>query len=77
MKSLNLFLMINLFIFLFTFIISIKRPKSFLPLNTQEGLISSWLGGSIVASMGSFDSLLMSKRDYEEHGSILIERKLF
>ncbi|EGR34034.1 hypothetical protein IMG5_026550 [Ichthyophthirius multifiliis] len=43
---------------------------------SNERAHSSWIGASIVASMGSFENMLMTKRDYEEHGAILIERKI-
>lgn len=38
---------------------------------------SSWVGGSIMSSMSSFDGLCMTQEDYDEHGAILIERKCF
>ncbi|KRX07396.1 hypothetical protein PPERSA_03229 [Pseudocohnilembus persalinus] len=53
-----------------------NKCKTFTPPNKEEKLYSSWLGASIVGSMNTFDSMLMTKRDYEEHGSILIERKI-
>ncbi len=35
----------------------------------------NWLGGSVMTSIGSFDQFLMNKKEYEEHGPVLIERK--
>ena len=32
-------------------------------------------GGSILASLGSFQQMWMSKAEYEEHGSSLVHRK--
>lgn len=32
-------------------------------------------GGSILASLGSFQQMWMSKQEYEEHGPALIHRK--
>jgi len=34
-----------------------------------------WVGGSILSSLGSFQQMWMSRQEYEEHGSIMIERK--
>eukprot|EP00951_Prasinocladus_malaysianus_P003020 scaffold21515_cov19-Prasinocladus_malaysianus.AAC.1 len=34
-----------------------------------------WIGGSILASLGSFQQMWMSKADYQEHGASLIHRK--
>jgi len=36
---------------------------------------SAWIGGSILSSLGSFQQMWMSKQEYEEHGSIMVERK--
>lgn len=54
----------------------IGRVKIYTTATLNERAHSSWVGGSIVASMSNFESLLMTKRDYEEHGPILIERKI-
>lgn len=37
--------------------------------------IFSWIGASIIGSLSTFDSLVLTKKDYEEHGFSLIERK--
>ncbi|CAM0141706.1 unnamed protein product [Umbelopsis sp. WA50703] len=36
---------------------------------------SSWLGGSILASLGTFHQLWISKAEYEEHGASIVESK--
>ena len=36
---------------------------------------SAWIGGSIVASLGSFSGLWITKRDYEEHGIGIVGKK--
>lgn len=42
-----------------------------------ERLYSTWMGGSILASLATFKSMWISKKDYLEHGSnILISRQL-
>jgi actin-related protein len=36
---------------------------------------SAWIGGSVVASLSSFDKHLISRKDYEEFGPGIIHRK--
>ncbi|CAM9156774.1 unnamed protein product [Phaeothamnion confervicola] len=43
--------------------------------NPAERKILTWLGGSILASLGSFHEMWLSKADYEEHGAFLIDKK--
>jgi actin-like protein 6A len=40
-----------------------------------ERKYSVWIGGSILASLGTFQQMWMSKQEYEEHGAHLVERK--
>ena len=40
-----------------------------------ERKFSTWIGGSILSSLGSFHQLWLSKQEYEEHGAMIIERK--
>ncbi|KAI8331625.1 actin family [Choanephora cucurbitarum] len=40
-----------------------------------ERKMSSWLGGSILASLGSFNHLWVTKKEYEEVGPSIIETK--
>jgi len=40
-----------------------------------ERRFSSWIGGSILSSLGSFQQMWMSKQEFDEHGAIMIERK--
>ncbi|KAG9561041.1 hypothetical protein KCU97_g17652, partial [Aureobasidium melanogenum] len=35
----------------------------------------SWVGGSILASLGTFHQMWISKKEYEEHGSSIIEKR--
>ena len=44
-------------------------------LGKAERAISAWLGGSILASLGSFHEMWMTKQEYQEHGSSLVDRK--
>ncbi|XP_046859530.1 actin-like protein 6A [Xenia sp. Carnegie-2017] len=43
--------------------------------STLERRFSSWIGGSILASLGSFQQMWISKQEYEEHGKSCVERK--
>jgi actin-related protein len=40
-----------------------------------ERRTSSWIGASIIASIGAFESLMMTRSEYLEHGYSLVERK--
>ncbi|AET01217.2 actin-related protein ARP4 [Medicago truncatula] len=40
-----------------------------------EYIGSVWIGGSILASLGSFQQMWFSKSEYEEHGASYIQRK--
>ena len=50
------------------------KIKSVSPSPSDRGL-SAWLGGSILASLGSFNEVWMTKAEYKEHGAVLCERK--
>ena len=43
--------------------------------NVNERSICSWLGGSILGSLGTFQDMWISKQDYEEYGSAIVNRK--
>ncbi|XP_077223271.1 actin-related protein 4 isoform X1 [Tasmannia lanceolata] len=43
--------------------------------NATERRFSVWIGGSILASLGSFQQMWFSKAEYEEHGISYIQRK--
>lgn len=43
--------------------------------HAQERRVGSFLGGSILASLGSFHEMWMSKAEYAEHGASLIHKK--
>ena len=40
-----------------------------------ERRFSAWIGGSILASLGSFHQIWISKSEYDEHGPKIIEKK--
>jgi actin-related protein len=50
------------------------RVKMLSP-STQERAICSWLGGSILASLGVFHEMWITKAEYEEWGSAIVNRK--
>lgn len=51
------------------------KLKIISPNSTIERKFSSWIGGSILASLGSFQQMWFSKEEYTEHGVHLVERK--
>mmetsp|Transcript_49981 Transcript_49981/g.159955 ORF Transcript_49981/g.159955 Transcript_49981/m.159955 type:complete len:103 (+) Transcript_49981:291-599(+) len=51
------------------------RVKVITSTSSAERRYSAWIGGSILASLGSFQQMWMSKAEYEEHGAALIHRK--
>ncbi|CAK8689184.1 beta-centractin-like [Clavelina lepadiformis] len=46
-------------------------------LATQERLYSTWIGGSILASLDTFKKIWVTKREYEEERHKAIHRKMF
>eukprot|EP01096_Ripella_sp_DP13-Kostka_P018234 TRINITY_DN9796_c0_g1_i1.p1 TRINITY_DN9796_c0_g1~~TRINITY_DN9796_c0_g1_i1.p1 ORF type:complete len:445 (-),score=168.55 TRINITY_DN9796_c0_g1_i1:118-1452(-) len=52
-----------------------NRLKIVAPNNNVERKFSTWIGGSIVASLGSFHQMWISKAEYEERGRSIVERK--
>ena len=50
--------------------IEIKTTYTF-----QERRFGSWIGGSILASLGSFQQMWISKHEYEENGKSQVDRK--
>jgi centractin len=40
-----------------------------------ERMISTWIGGSILASLSTFKSMWISKKDYLEHGNRILHSK--
>lgn len=53
----------------------IAKVKVISSLTSVERRFSTWIGGSILASLGSFQQMWMSREEYEEHGASLIHRK--
>lgn len=42
---------------------------------TTERLFSPWIGGSILSSLGTFHQMWVSRKEYEDQGSIVVEAK--
>jgi len=51
------------------------KVKIIAPQTPQERRFSVWIGGSILASLGSFQQMWMSKQEYDEQGASGIHRK--
>jgi actin-related protein 4 len=51
------------------------RIRLIAPGNTIERKYAAWIGGSILASLGSFHQLWISKKEYEEHGPSIVEKR--
>lgn len=43
--------------------------------NTNERSICTWLGGSILASLGQFHDMWITKQEYAEYGASIIDKK--
>lgn len=43
--------------------------------STSERKYGAWIGGSILASLGSFHQLWISKEEYEESGVGIIDKR--
>lgn len=60
--------------------LSLKTPqntklKVIAPSGAVERRFSSWIGGSILASLGTFQQMWLSKQEYEEMGRGCVEKK--
>lgn len=42
---------------------------------SSERRFGSWIGGSILASLGTFHQMWISKQEYEEHGASIVEKR--
>lgn len=51
------------------------RAQVVCPTNSVERRYSVWIGGSILASLGTFQQMWMSRAEYQEHGAGLIHKK--
>lgn len=51
------------------------RNKIVAPGSVPERKYAAWIGGSILASLGSFHQLWISKKEYDEHGPGIVEKR--
>ena len=51
------------------------RVRISAPGNPVERKFGSWIGGSILASLGTFHQMWISKKEYEEQGAGIIEKR--
>lgn len=51
------------------------RVRISAPGNTAERRFGSWIGGSILASLGTFHQMWISRKEYEEHGPSIVEKR--
>lgn len=51
------------------------KYKVVAPSSALEKPVLTWVGGSILASLGSFQQMWMSSAEYAEHGATLLERR--
>ncbi|KAF2868881.1 actin family [Massariosphaeria phaeospora] len=51
------------------------RNKLIAPGTVVERKYAAWIGGSILASLGSFHQLWISRKEYEEHGANIVEKR--
>jgi actin-like protein 6A len=54
--------------------IKVKPPISATALTTEKKY-STWIGGSILASLGSFQQMWISRAEYDEHGAVIVHKK--
>jgi len=55
-------------------VLSIMKIKIIAP---PERKYSVWIGGSILASLSTFQSMWISKQEYDESGPSIVHRKCF
>lgn len=51
------------------------RVRLAAPGNPVERKFGSWIGGSILASLGTFHQMWISRKEYEEHGAGIVEKR--
>lgn len=51
------------------------RVRLHAPGNTVERKYAAWVGGSILGSLGTFHQMWISKKEYDEHGAGIVEKR--
>jgi actin-like protein 6A len=54
---------------------SFPHTKIHAPGNPIERRFGGWLGGSILASLGTFHQLWISKEEWQEHGKAIVGQR--
>lgn len=52
-----------------------SKIKLIAPNNIMERKYSTWIGGSILASLGTFHQMWISRQEYEEQGKLIVEKR--
>lgn len=50
--------------------------EKFNVLASPERKYCTWIGGSIISSIPTYNNLVITKRDYEENGSVIVHQKI-
>ena len=53
----------------------VSAKVQFLAVGARERKFGAWMGGSVLASLGSFQQLWLSKAEYLEHGANVVEQR--
>lgn len=53
------------------------KTKITAPSSAAERRFSSWIGGSILGSLGTFHQMWISKQEYEESGRYIVDKKCY
>jgi actin-like protein 6A len=52
-----------------------SKIKIVTPTMIMERKCSGWIGGSILASLGTFQQMWISRQEYEEQGKLIVEKR--
>jgi len=56
-----------------------RGPKSIKMkvINSPDRRFAVWRGGSMLTALSTFESMWVTKEDYDEHGASIVNRKCF
>lgn len=57
--------------------LKIFSTKQFAMPSQEKNINSAWLGGSLISTLSRFQSDYITKKEFEENGSIIVQRKCF
>lgn len=55
----------------------IWKNRKFMMSYNEKNINSAWTGGSLISNLSSFQSEFVDKKEYNEYGPIIIQRKCF